>query len=111
MNIANPDLFSELVILTGTILRAEQSPKARRPAYRLWIDFGNFGIKSSSAQITENYDTEGLIGTQVLAVVNFPPKLIAGFKSECLVLGAVDSEGKVILIRPDQRVQNGLRIA
>lgn len=99
--------FMNLDIRVGTIVQAEEFEKARRPAYKLLIDFGEeIGIKKSSAQITEVYRSEGLIGKQILAVVNFPPKQIADIISEVLVLG-IYSERGVVLIVPDENVNNG----
>ena len=103
------DDFAKLDIRAGTILEAEEFPKARKPAYKLTIDFGpNIGIKKSSAQITSLYSPEELTGKQILAVVNFPPRQIADFMSEVLVLGTYSPDG-VVLITPDkpERVQNG----
>ncbi len=102
--------FNRLDIREGTVLEAKLFAKARKPAYQLTIDFGQeLGIRRSSAQITEVYTPEMLVGTQVLAVVNFPPRQIADFMSEVLVLGTYSSQG-VVLIRPDQPVQNGDRL-
>lgn len=98
--------FLKLDIRAGTIVRAERSQKAKKPAYKLQIDFGELGIKNSSAQITERYAAEELIGKQVLAVVNFPPKQVADFMSEALVLGTY-SKGGVVLATPDFAVENG----
>lgn len=104
---ATIDDFSKLDIRVGTVLEAKPFPKARRPAYQLTVDFGaEIGMKRSSAQITEHYRPEELIGMQVLAVVNFPPRQIADFMSEVLVLGTY-SEGGVILITPQQPAANG----
>ena len=101
------DDFMKLDIRVGTILAAEEFEKAKKPAYQLKIDFGDeIGIKKSSAQITEVYKIEDLIGKQVLAVVNFPPRQIADFMSEVLVLGTYSQEG-VVLITPDRQVENG----
>jgi len=95
----------------GTIIEANNFPEARKPAYRLTIDFGSeIGIRRSSAQITKRYRKEDLTGRQVIAVVNFPKKQIGKFMSECLVLGAVGQEGDVVLLAPDLNVENGLRI-
>ncbi len=94
----------------GTIVAAEPFPKARKPAYQLTIDFGPLGIRRSSAQITTLYEAEALVGRQVVAVVNFPPKQIATFMSECLVLGSVADNGTVTLLQPERPVENGLRI-
>ena len=105
------DAFSVLDIRTGTIIAAEPFPEARRPAYRLTVDFGDeIGLKRSSAQLTVLYTAEALVGKQVLAVVNFPPKRIAGFPSEVLVLGVPDANGDVVLAVPEQRVANGVRL-
>ena len=99
--------FTKLDIRVGTIIEAEVFSKAKKPAYKLKIDFGeNIGIKKSSAQITELYTIDELIGKQVLAVVNFPPRQIADFMSEVLVLGTYSSDG-VILITPDKKAKNG----
>ena len=104
---ATIDDFSKLDIRVGTVLEAKPFPKARRPAYQLTVDFGaEIGTKRSSAQITEHYQPEELVGMQVLAVVNFPPRQIADFMSEVLVLGTY-SEGGVILITPQQPAANG----
>ncbi len=104
---ATIDDFSKLDIRVGTVLEAKPFPKARRPAYQLTVDFGaEIGTKRSSAQITEHYLPEELVGMQVLAVVNFPPRQIADFMSEVLVLGTY-SEGGVILITPQQPAANG----
>jgi len=103
--------FEKIEMRVGTIIAAEDFPKARKPAYKLEIDFGELGIRKSSAQITRRYQKEELIGKQVVAVVNLPPKQIADFMSECLVLGAVDGQGDVILLRPDAPAANGQKIA
>ncbi len=99
--------FSKLDIRVGTILQAKNFEKAKNPAYQLQIDFGeSIGVKKSSAQITDLYKVEDLIGMQVLAVINFPPRQIADFMSEVLILGTY-SDGGVVLIKPDKEVQNG----
>ena len=104
---ANFDDFLKLDIRVGTIVSAKNFEKARKPAYQLEVDMGEeLGIKRSSAQITDHYRPEELVGKQVLAVVNFPPRQIANFFSEILVLGTY-SEGGVVLIRPDRPVKNG----
>lgn len=99
--------FSKLDIKVGTIIQAKNFEKAKNPAYQLQIDFGeSIGVKKSSAQITDLYKVEDLIGMQVLAVINFPPRQIADFMSEVLILGTY-SDGGVVLIKPDKEVQNG----
>lgn len=99
--------FLKLDIRVGTIISANRFEKAKKPAYRLKIDFGEeIGIKKSSAQITQCYSAEDLVGKQILAVVNFPPRQIADFMSEVLVLGTYSKQG-VVLITPDEKVQNG----
>jgi len=103
--------FEKVDMRIGTILTAEDFPKAKNPAYKLTIDFGPMGIKKSSAQITKLYQKEALIGKQIIAVVNFPPKQIADFMSECLVLGAVGDDTEVTLLSVGLPVENGLRIA
>lgn len=106
----NFETFEQVDMRCGTILRAETFPEARKPAIKLWIDFGVLGIKKSSAQITTFYTPETLLGKQVIAVVNFPPRQIGPFMSECLVLGVNGADG-VILLQPDQKAENGIRIA
>jgi tRNA-binding protein len=106
----NWDDFEKVEIRSGTILKVTDFPKAKKPAYQLTIDFGPLGIKQSSAQITHHYTPEALLNRQVVAVVNFPPKQIANFFSECLVLGVYDENNQVILLQPDKPVQNGQRI-
>ena len=105
------DDFSAVDIRVGRITRAEPFPEARKPAIKLWVDFGgDLGEKRSSAQITRHYTPEGLIGRQVLAVVNFPPRQIGKVMSEVLVLGLPDADGEVVLIAPDQVVPLGGRM-
>ncbi|KMK78172.1 chaperone CsaA [Alkalihalobacillus pseudalcaliphilus] len=109
---ATIDDFLELDIRIGTIEEAEFFAEARVPAIKLTINFGEeLGMKASSAQITKRYQAEELIGKQIVAVVNFPSRRIAGFKSEVLVLGAVPSEGDVILLQADQPLKNGTKIS
>lgn len=99
--------FEKVQIKAGTIVEVNDFPNARKPAYQLLIDFGELGMKRSSAQITHHYSKEELIGKQIVAVVNFPVKQIANFFSECLVLGVYDSNNEVVLLRPDKPVENG----
>ena len=105
------DDFSRVEIRVGTIVKAEPYPEARKPSYKLTVDFGPaIGTKRSSAQITRYYKLDELLGRQVAAVVNFPPKQIGKFQSEVLVLGFPDGEGEVVLVVPDQIVPNGGRL-
>jgi tRNA-binding protein len=105
------DEFMQVDIRVGTVVAVEPFPEARRPAYKLKLDFGReIGIKKSSAQLTENYAPETLLGRQVAAVVNFPPRQIGKFMSEVLCLGFPDAAGKVMLIGPDRPVPNGGRL-
>jgi tRNA-binding protein len=102
--------FEKIDIRVGTILEVSDFPKAKKPAYILTIDFGDLGIRKSSAQITHFYEKQELIGKQVMAVVNFPPKQIANFFSECLVLGVYTDKKEVVLIGPDRKVANGWKL-
>ncbi|MCF8339978.1 MAG: tRNA-binding protein [Chitinophagaceae bacterium] len=110
MDFINWNDFEKIDIRLGTIISAVPFIKAKKPAYQLQIDFGELGIKQSSAQITVHYLPEQLINKQIIAVVNFPPKQIANFFSECLVLGIYDSENAVILLNPDKPAPNGSKI-
>ena len=102
--------FEKLDIRIGTIIEALPFEKAKKPSYKLKIDFGNEGIKYSSAQITNLYETNELIGKQIIAVINFPPKRIADFMSECLVLGVYNKNKDVILLQPERQTENGNKI-
>ena len=103
--------FLKVEIRTGTVLEARLNEKARKPAYVLTLDFGPCGIKTSSAQLTKHYQPEDLVGMQVVAVLNFPAKRIAGVKSEVLILGAMSDADDVVLLTPTQTVGNGVRVA
>lgn len=108
---ATIDDFMKLDIRCGKVLEAEKFAGARKPAYKLKIDFGcEIGVKKSSAQITDLYRTENLVGRQVLAVVNFPPRQVGKFMSEVLVLGLSDEENRIVLIRPDNDVPLGAKL-
>jgi tRNA-binding protein len=102
--------FDQVDMRVGVVVDAQPFPEARRPALKLWIDFGPLGVKRSSAQITERYSPSELVGRRVIAVVNFPSKQIGPFVSEVLVLGAYDDDGHVILLRPDFDVTPGSKI-
>lgn len=102
--------FEKIDIRVGTIVEAREFLRAKKPAYQLTVDFGALGVKKSSAQITHHYTAESLKGEQVIAVVNFPPKNIAGFQSECLVLGVYDENNHVVLLEPKKPVAAGLKI-
>ncbi|AXY74511.1 tRNA-binding protein [Paraflavitalea soli] len=104
------DDFEKVDIRVGTILEVTDFPKAKKPAYQITIDFGELGIKKSSAQVTAIYDKEELMGKQVVAIVNFPPKQIANFFSECLVLGVYTDKKDVVLLQPERKVSNGWKI-
>jgi tRNA-binding protein len=102
--------FESVELRIGTIIRVEPFPEAKKPALKLWIDFGEGGVKQSSAQITAYYTPDNLLGTQVLAVTNFPPKKIGPFTSEVLVTGFYDAQGNVVLARPECQVPNSSRL-
>ncbi len=102
--------FEKVEMRVGTILDAQDFPEARNAAYKLKIDFGSLGEKKTSSQITKLYKKEDLIGKQVIAVTNFPPKQIANFMSECLVLGVISEDKEVVLLKPEREVKNGHRI-
>lgn len=110
MNTLTWDEFEKVDIRVGTIVEANDFPKAKKPAYQLTLDFGELGMKKSSAQIVTLYDKEELIGKQVIAVVNFPPKQIANFISECLVLGVYNENKDVVLLQPDKKTENGCKV-
>ena len=106
------DIFDKVDIRIGTVLSVKKNVKARKPSLIIEVDFGNeIGIKQSSAQITHYYKEESLKGKQVIGICNFPEKNIAGIKSEFLVLGAIEDDGKVVLVHPSQPTKNGLKIA
>ena len=102
--------FEKIDIRCGTVVEVNNFPNAKKPAYQLTIDFGNEGIKRSSAQITHHYSKEELINKQVVAVINFPVKQIANFFSECLVLGIYDENNNVVLLQPERSVANGMKV-
>jgi len=104
------DDFEKIDVRAGTITEVNDFPKAKKPAYQLTVDFGDIGIKKTSAQITQLYSKEELIGKQVVAVVNFPPKQISNFSSECLVLGIYTDKKEVVLLTPDKKVENGWQV-
>ena len=104
------DDFEKVDMRAGTIIEVNDFPKAKKPAYKLKIDFGELGIKNSSAQVTTFYAKDDLIDRKIIAVVNFPPKQIADFISECLVLGVYDENKQVILLQPERTVTNGMKV-
>lgn len=111
MDNINFDDFLKVDVRCGVVTRAEPFPEARKPAIKMWIDFGEeIGERKSSAQVTAHYEPEALVGKQVLAVVNFPPRQIGPFMSEVLVLGLPDEKGEIVLITPDQDVPKGGRL-
>ena len=104
------DYFEKVEMRVGRIVRVEDFLKARKPAYQLWIDFGELGVKKSSAQITRLYRSDELVGRTIIAVTNFPPRQIADFMSEVLVLGVVLDDDRVVLVQPDRDVPLGKRV-
>ena len=102
--------FEKVEIKVGKIIKVEEFPKARKPAYKLWLDFGELGMKKSSAGITKLYDKDELVGQMIIAVTNFPPRQVADFMAEVLVLGVVQDNNEVVLVKPERDVQLGQRI-
>ena len=105
------DEFENVEIRVGTITKVEEFPEAKKPSYKLWADFGEFGIKKSSAQITKLYRKGDLIGKQIIGVLNFKPKQIANFTSEFLTTGFIGEDGEVTLAKPERNVKNGSKLA
>lgn len=103
--------FEQVALQVGTIIKVEEFPEARKPAYKVWVDLGKkIGVKKSSAQITAHYSPEGLVGTQVICVTNFLPRQIGPFISEVLITGFADSNGDIVLSRPERKVPNGSKL-
>lgn len=102
--------FQNVEMRVGKVIRVEEFPKARKPAYKVWVDFGDWGVKKSSAQITDLYSPEELIGKLIIAVTNFPPKQIADFMSEVLILGLATEKGSVSLLSPDHPIPLGNQV-
>lgn len=103
--------FEKVELRVGTVIKVEDFPEAKKPAYKLWVDFGEHGVKKSSAQITRLYKKEDLMGRQVICVTNFPPRQVASFISEVLVTGFILNNGDVILAQPERKVPNGVKLA
>ncbi|MFH0954777.1 MAG: tRNA-binding protein [Candidatus Micrarchaeota archaeon] len=103
--------FEKVGLCVGTIIKVETFPEAKKPAYKIWVDFGEYGVKKSSAQITHWYTKEELVGKQIIGVINFPVKQIANFASEFLTAGFVRPDGKVVLAVPEKEVPNGSKLA
>ncbi len=104
--------FAQVDLRTGTIIRVEDFPAARKPSYKIWVDFGTeIGIKKTSAQLKTAYSKDKLLGKQIIGVVNFPPKQIADFMSEFLLTGFVQKDGKVVLAVPDKKMENGIKLS
>ena len=103
--------FEKVELRAGTIRRVEDFPEAKSAAYKIWADFGEFGVLKSSAQITKRYSKSNLLGRQIIGVINFPPKQIANFKSEFLVTGFILDNGEVVLAEPQRKVPNGSKLA
>jgi tRNA-binding protein len=103
--------FDKIELRAGTIIRVEDFPEAHKPAYKIWADFGNFGVMKSSAQLTKLYRKEDLFGRQIMGVINFPPKQIGAFMSEFLVTGFVLEDSEVVLAAPERTVPNGTKLA
>ena len=102
--------FTKIEMRIGTVISAELFKEAKNPAYKINVDFGDFGIKKTSAQVTKLYSPEDIIGKQIVAVINFPPKQIANMMSECLILGGLGDNEEVTLLQPERKIKNGTRI-
>lgn len=112
MSTINWNDFERVDLRAGTIVQVEDFPEARKPAYRIWVDFGaELGVKKTSAQVTAIYSKDDLVGKQIIGVVNFPPKQIGNFISEFLLTGFPDENGHVVIAQPEQHIKNGLRLS